>query len=433
MYESRSKALKTMASSRIDLTTYRVKLLARNGQDVKTSFCTRTAPKNSSVCYPDVTSLPTDEAPPNPRCVCFEPTNRWLSMPVWAGHAGDGSGRLFVVEQRGKVSIYNTRTRTWKNKLFMDIRSEVLISLEKGDEKGLLSLAFHPNYTNNRRLFLFYALSRDPSEPLPEEYQSRSFTYTFKVRVSEMLVREDNPDAVDVSTEKILLEVLQPFQWHNGGAMFFGTDSYLYISFGDGGGGGDPFMGAQDNTLLHGTVIRIDVDSNTSVPYTIPPDNPFVGQPGAGRGRILCGDVGQEKYEEMDVLEPGANYGWPAREGNNCYNDQCGQIGPEVYPAFSYNHTLGKSVTGGVFYRGCENKGLNGTHVFGDYKTRVLLTMDEDEDGNWTSGELPLCLDRCPNGLEKYVHGGIMSFGEDEQGYKTYTALGLGSASYRRR
>ncbi|KAK3781261.1 hypothetical protein RRG08_065992 [Elysia crispata] len=410
--------------------------------DNRDRFCARVAPKNSSMCYPDVISLPTNSEPANQHCVCFEPTNRWLSMPVWAGHAEDGSGRLFVAEQRGKVSIYDTRTKTWKLRLFLDMRSQVFISPEKGDEKGLLSLAFHPDHANNRRIFLFYALERGQSEPLPEEYQSRSFTYTFKVRVSEMLVRDDNRDAVDVSTEKILLEVLQPFQWHNGGALFFGADGYLYISFGDGGGGGDPFMGAQDNSLLHGTVIRIDVDSNTSVPYTIPADNPFVGQDGirpeifsyglrnpwrcgmdrgdkktgAGRGRILCGDVGQEKYEEMDVLVSGGNFGWPAREGNTCYNNQCGQIGPEVYPAYVYNHTLGKSVTGGVFYRGCENKGLNGTHVFGDYRSRVLLTMHENDDGNWTSGELPLCLDRCPNGLEKYVHGGIMSFGEDEQG-----------------
>ncbi|GFR69162.1 HHIP 1-like protein [Elysia marginata] len=306
-----------MSSLETGQTTYRAKPLPQNGQDIRVfpglcrgycydffdkcrnllwfldpvlakatvldnrnSFCDKVSPKNVSMCYPDVTALPSDPDTGNSRCVCFEPTNQWLSMPVWAGHAGDGSGRLFVVEQRGRVRIYETTTKTWKSNLFLDMSRRLLISPERGDEKGLLTLAFHPDHVNNRRFFLFYAVTRDSSESLPEEYKSRPFTYSFKVRVSEMLVREDNRDVVDTSSEKILLEVLQPFQWHNGGALFFGSDSYLYVSFGDGGGGGDPFQGSQNNTFLHGTVIRIDVDSDPTRPYTIPGDNPFIGQDG---------------------------------------------------------------------------------------------------------------------------------------------------------
>ncbi|GFO15899.1 hhip-like protein 1 isoform x1 [Plakobranchus ocellatus] len=410
--------------------------------DSRDGFCQRIA-VDDAYCYPDVASSPPDPEPvPSPRCVCLQPTDRWLSMPLWAGHANDGSGRLFVIEQRGRVRILDTNTGRWKTDLFLDITDQVLITPTKGDERGLLSLAFHPDHASNRRFFLFYALERDTEEELPEEYQGRLFSFTFKVRVSEMLVREDNRDQADLTTEKIILEVFQPFQYHNGGALLFGTDGYLYASFGDGGGGGDPFESSQNKTLLHGSVVRLDVDSDTSQPYTIPPNNPFVGQAGdrpeifsyglrnvwrcgvdrgengtgAGRGRILCGDVGQEGYEEMNLLTPGGNFAWPAREGPACYNnDLCGQIGPEVHPAYYYGRSVGGSVTGGAFYRGCTNRGLEGLHIFGDYRSRSLFTMNET-DGNWTTEMLPLCEGFCPPGTDAFLHGDVLSFGEDDQG-----------------
>ncbi|XP_026306746.1 HHIP-like protein 1 [Piliocolobus tephrosceles] len=204
-----------------------------------------------------------------------------------------------------------------------------------------------------------------------------------------------------LSSFRILLEVKEPASNHNGGQLLFGDDGYLYIFTGDGGMAGDPFGtfgNAQNKSALLGKVLRIDVDrKERGLPYGIPPDNPFVGDPaaqpevyalgvrnmwrcsfdrgdpasGAGRGRLFCGDVGQNKFEEVDLVERGGNYGWRAREGFECYDRSlCANSSlNDVLPIFAYPHTIGKSVTGGYVYRGCEYPNLNGLYIFGDFMT----------------------------------------------------------------
>ncbi|XP_043554362.1 HHIP-like protein 1 [Chiloscyllium plagiosum] len=198
---------------------------------------------------------------------------------------------------------------------------------------------------------------------------------------------------------RIILEVDEPASNHNGGQLLFGNDGYLYIFTGDGGMAGDPFGkygNALNKSALLGKVLRIDINNNNRGPlYKIPPDNPFIQDPDArpevyaygvrnmwrcsvdrgdpqtkeGNGRIFCGDVGQNKFEEIDIVEKGRNYGWKAREGFSCYDKKlCGNSSLNgVLPIFAYPHSVGKSVTGGYVYRGCESPNLNGLYIFGDF------------------------------------------------------------------
>ncbi|KAK7504145.1 hypothetical protein BaRGS_00004449 [Batillaria attramentaria] len=263
-----------------------------------------------------------------------------------------------------------------------------------------------------------------------------------------MHVSSSDTNKADPSTEKVLLEVNQPYANHNGGEMFFLDDGYLYVFLGDGGKAGDPHNLAQDLTSLLGKVLRLDVDTPPSgdKPYSIPGDNPFVGKEGArpdifaygvrniwrcgvdtgdrntgaGKGRVLCGDVGQSMYEELDLLKKGANYGWRAREGDECYDvDMCKQLDPKELesPVYVYDHTVGKSVTGGQFYRGCESPSLNGKYLYGDYMVGRLFSLEEASSGGWVNEDITMCgTDTCKDGLTNHVDTYIVSFGLDQKG-----------------
>jgi glucose/arabinose dehydrogenase len=331
-----------------------------------------------------------------------------LDLPDGVTNAGDGSGRLFINEQAGKVRVI-TAGGALSPTPFVDLTSRI----KSGGERGLLGLAFHPRFASNRRLFVDYTRARDGG-----------------TIVSELRASADG-SRVDPSSERIILFVPQPFANHNGGQLAFGPDGYLYIGLGDGGSGGDPYGNGQNRNVLLGKILRIDVDGPHAAgkAYGIPPDNPYAAggfAPGEGRpevwayglrnpwrfsfdrvtGELYVGDVGQNAWEEIDrqPLDPpgGANYGWNLMEGNHCFQSGCDPTGLTM-PIAEYSHQLGCSVTGGYVYRGTAQAALRGMYIFGDYCSGRLFTV-HSEDGAITTGTV------AESGLN------ISSFGEDEAG-----------------
>jgi glucose/arabinose dehydrogenase len=328
-----------------------------------------------------------------------------LAGPVDIVHAGDGSGRLFVAEQRGTIRIL--RNGALVAAPFADLGARVV----SGGEQGLLGIAFHPRYAENGRLFVDYTRRGDGATVVAEFRRSAA-----------------DPDRVDPDSERVLLTIAQPFSNHNGGALRFGPDGYLYIGMGDGGSANDPGNRAQDTRDLLGKILRIDVDRGA--PYAIPPDNPFANGVG-GRaeiwalgvrnpwrfafdrvtGDLFVGDVGQNALEEIDWLPSGtgagANLGWRMMEGHACTN-----LGGGVpcldsaltRPILQYAHDAGCSVTGGTVYRGTAVAALAGRYVYGDYCSGRIWSAGRDGAGVWTARDVAS------------TGGAISAFGEDESG-----------------
>lgn len=330
-----------------------------------------------------------------------EPVVTGLSSPVDITHAGDGSGRLFIILQGGRIVIFDGVQIL--SPPFLDITSLV----SSGGERGLLGAAFHPNYGGNGFFYVSYTDSAGDS---------------VIARYSVSL----DPNRADSTSGVILLTIPQPFSNHNGGQLHFGPDGYLYIGIGDGGSGGDPQNNGQDLGTLLGKIIRIDVDSG--LPFTVPPDNPFVGIVGAREeiwsyglrnpwrfsfdrltGDMFIGDVGQGSWEEVDFQPAnstgGENYGWRLMEGNSCFNPaiNCNN-GTLTLPILVYDHSVGCSVTGGYLYRGSKNPNLNGLYLYGDFCSGLIWGAQEDGLGGWNTTVL---LD---------TNFSISTFGEDESG-----------------
>ncbi len=339
--------------------------------------------------------------------------------PLYLTYAPDGRRRLFVVEQGGRIWVM-ARPGAARKKLFLDLSKKTAARWER----GLLGLAFHPQYAENGYFFVYYS---DPSA------RRRSRAIDHRSVVARFKVSAD-PDRADPKSEREILSVDQPYGNHNGGCLQFGPDGFLYIGLGDGGSGGDPHGNAQDLGSLLGKILRIDIDAllelktarkispiddprdDPRVPrrqqqdmadvireamrppraqdrarrgasYHIPKDNPFVGVEGARpeiwayglrnpwrfsfdpeSGALWAGDVGQGEVEEIDLIVPGGNYGWNIFEGSQSYLD--GGPAPEGYvaPVIDYLHAqVGRSVTGGYVYRGDSVPGLHGVYVYGDY------------------------------------------------------------------
>ena len=304
--------------------------------------------------------------------------------------------------QGGKILIYNGRQLL--STPFLDISPLV----STGNERGLLSIAFHPDYINNGFLFLNYT-------------NTDGVTVIARYRVSS------NPDAVDPTSANVLLTIPQPFGNHNGGQLQFGPDGYLYIGMGDGGSSGDPSNFAQNPTKLLGKMLRIDVDAGS--PYGLPSDNPFVGNPysrdeiwASGlrnpwrfsfdrlTGDLFIADVGQRSWEEVNFQPAGSiggeNYGWRLMEGNHCYEPEANcNDGSLVLPTLEYGHSLGDcSITGGYRYRGSKNPRLYGLYIYGDFCSGRIWGAAKTESGQWTTNEL----------LDTDFF--ISAFGEDEAG-----------------
>ena len=332
-----------------------------------------------------------------------------LDSPIYITNAHDGSNRLFIVEQPGRIKVLQPASDS--PTVFLDITSRVL----SGGERGLLGLAFHPQFSINRRFFVNYTRRSDGATVIAEYRASNS-----------------NPDTASTN-ETVLLVVPQPFANHNGGMIEFGPDGFLYIGMGDGGSANDPGNRAQNLQELLGKILRIDVDrSEAGLSYASPSNNPFVGIAGRDEifayglrnpwrfsfdratGRLYAGDVGQGAREEIDIVTSGGNYGWRVKEGTFCANDSqlCGTLN-SIPPIAEYSHAGGRcSVTGGYVYRGTRGSLPSGSYVYADFCTGEIFLLND--------GSSSLIFDTSLN---------ISSFGEDEAG-EIYV-VGIGGTIHR--
>jgi len=335
--------------------------------------------------------------------VVLEPIASNIARPVAMAHANDGSGRLFIAEQRGIIRIWDGSTILATP--FLDIDSLVSCC----GEQGLLGLAFHPDHESNGHFFVYYT-------------DNGGDTVVARYTVSA------DPNVADPASSQVVLNQSQPYSNHNGGQIAFGPDRKLYIGLGDGGSGGDPLDSGQDLLSWLGAILRLDVDS---LPYSIPPDNPFVGNPDAldeiwawglrnpwrfsfdrTTGDLFIGDVGQGSWEEVN-LQPaasagGENYGWRLMEGNHCYNPptDCND-GSLILPVLEYSHGSGRcSINGGYRYRGLLSYDLYGDYIFGDYCTGEIWAATVDATGAWSSTLLTTV----------GASFSLTTFGEDEDG-----------------
>jgi glucose/arabinose dehydrogenase len=386
-----------------------------------------------------------------------------LTSPIGIVAAPDGSGRLFVLDQIGLIRIVAS-DGTLLAEPFLDLRSQIVPLMTSFDERGLLGLAFHPDYAENGRFFVYYSAPLRAGAPAGFDHTST---------VSEFVVSED-PNRADAGSERILLQVDKPQFNHNGGTVAFGPDGSLYISLGDGGGADDVGLGHVEDWYeanaggngqdiehnLLGNILRIDVDSG--VPYGIPADNPFTGTAGCADGcdeifaygfrnpyrfsfdiggahRLFAGDAGQELWEEVSIVDKGGNYGWNVKEGTHCFDTENPDVSPPecpdtvgdghpragdplIDPLIEYaNHHqpggLGATVVGGFVYRGDVLPQLSGRYVFGDWSREfeepdgTLFVASPRKKGLWLMQELRIATE--PSGrIGHYVLG----FGQDPAG-----------------
>jgi len=330
-----------------------------------------------------------------------------FTRPLLVTHAGDGTNRIFVVQQDGLIKVFPNDTTVTSSTVFLNITNKLSSTF---GEEGLLGLAFHPDYENNGYFYVNY------TAPSP-----------LRTVVARYSARPEDPNRADSLSELIILTVTQPYSNHNGGMILFGMDEYLYIGMGDGGSGGDPQNHGQNLQSLLGKMLRIDIDTTDgSQNYGIPPTNPFYGNPAAGReeifawglrnpwrfsedtttGMMLVGDVGQGAWEEIDWMIVALNYGWRCYEGNTPYNTGgCGPITEYTFPIKVYPHANGDcSITGGYIYRGYRRPDLTGAYIYGDYCTGRIWLL-RYENGQVTADSL---LINAPFS--------VSSFGMDEDG-----------------
>lgn len=327
--------------------------------------------------------------------VRVEPFVSGTEFPVCVTH--DGTKRLFIVEQRGRIRL--VVDGKLQAEPYLDIRDRVRF----GGECGLLCVAFHPGFAKNGRFFVNYTSVRGGG---------------LHTRISEFHV---DPKATQASadTERILFTFKQPWANHNGGQILFGPDGKLYIGTGDGGLAGDPLNSGQSLDTLLGKILRIDVDGDQ--PYGVPADNPFVGRSSArpeiwcygmrnpwrfcfdpATKLMYCADVGQDQWEEIDIIEKGKNYGWNIMEGNHEYKDGRPKTGL-VPPIKEYGHNVGLSITGGYVYRGKKIPALTGYYIYGDYDSGRVWAL-KYEAGRVTAD------------VQLFIAASISSFGEDSDG-----------------
>ncbi|MXV13997.1 PQQ-dependent sugar dehydrogenase [Hufsiella ginkgonis] len=339
-----------------------------------------------------------------------------FELPVELTSPEDGTNRLFVVEQQGRIQVFANKPGVKIKSAFLDIASKV----KSGGEMGLLGLAFHPDYRSNGYFYVNYTRG-NPLETV----------------ISRFKVSTSNPNLADPASETILLTYPQPYSNHNGGKVAFGPDKMLYIAVGDGGSGADPHNNGQNRRTLLGKILRIDVyKTEGALQYAIPGDNPFRGNTEGFReeiyawglrnpwrfafdrknGTLWAGDVGQNKIEEIDIIEKGGNYGWRVMEANELFKRDPENKATLINPIWSYPHGAdGNSVTGGYV---CYDKSLptlTGKYLFGDFTSGNIwaLTYSGKEA---VSNEL----------LTRLPQGGLSSFGEDTQGNLFMLALGPG-------
>src|SRR5436190_560110 len=381
-----------------------------------------------------------------------------LTAPVTLASAPDNTGRLFIVDQIGLIKILGS-DGTVLSQPFLDLSSRIIPLRPGYDERGLLGLAFHPNYATNGRFFVYYNAPLRPGAPPG---------YDDTATLSEFRVSETDPNVADPTSERIILQIDKPQFNHNGGTILFGPDGYLYLSIGDGGGANDVGLGHVEDWYadnaggngqdieqnLLGNILRIDINSGS--PYGIPPDNPFVGTTGldeiyaygfrnpyrmsfdlGSSHSLFASDAGQNLWEEVSLVVKGGNYGWNVKEGTHCFDAENPLVPPPTCPdsapggvplldpIIEYVNTanpigggLGQAVVGGYIYRGALLPQLRGRYVFGDWNkgggggpNGSLFAATPRADGLWRMQEL--FVTTSPNGrLGHYVLG----FGQDPSG-----------------
>lgn len=327
-----------------------------------------------------------------------------FDRPVELTFADDGSDRLFVVEQRGVIRVFENKPDAAEASMFLDLTDVVL---SEGYEQGLLGLAFHPQYKTNRQFFVSYTAQKGTSV------------------ISRFLCSPDDPKKALRQSEEVLLKVDQPYANHNGGSICFGPDGYLYIGFGDGGLADDPHLNAQNLETLLGSILRIDVNhKDENLAYAVPEDNPFTKRKRARgeiwayglrnpwrlafdrkTGQLWTGDVGQNRYEEVNRIVRGGNYGWSLREGFHDFNPNTpAQPHDLIDPISEYFRGEGISVTGGKIYRGQKLKEFQGAYFYGDFGSGNVWAISHATE--------------TPESARKVARTAlpITAFGEDRQG-----------------
>jgi glucose/arabinose dehydrogenase len=326
-----------------------------------------------------------------------------FDAPVDYTYANDGTNRVFVVEQAGRVKVFENNSATASTATYLDIRNKVAY----GGEMGLLGLAFHPKFKENGYFYVNYT-KNNPRETIVSRFKAPSA----------------NATSVDPSSEVVLFRFDQPYANHNGGKVLFGHDGYLYVSTGDGGSGGDPKNNAQNRSSWLGKILRIDVNSTEKGRYGIPSDNPYKGNKDGYReeiyayglrnpwrisfddkGQLWAGDVGQNEIEEVDIVERGGNYGWRVKEGKAEYkaSDPKSEV-TLIPPVWQYSHDNGDvSITGGYVYRGTQNEPLKGKYIYADYASGRVWALTAS--GKKATNN-QLLIERA---------GSISAFGEDQK------------------
>ncbi|MGA2030154.1 MAG: PQQ-dependent sugar dehydrogenase [Verrucomicrobiota bacterium] len=367
--------------------------------------------------------------------------NLEIQRPIWMSEAPDGSGRFFVIGQAGKILIVQKDSDGSAAKEFLNIEERHPYF---DNEDGLMSIAFHPGFKTNGLFYIYY------NQKNPEDQNSQPLNFPFRSVISEFKVSASDPDKADMTSERIILEVQQPFSNHKGGELAFGPDGYLYLGLGDGGAGDDPFGSGQNTATLLAKILRIDVNTRSTtmngwhrqkLEYGIPSDNPFVNEPNMGfgarkeifayglrnpwrysfdreTGALWVGDVGQDLWEEVDLVTNGGNYGWSVREGAHHFKP--GPAGAQyIDPVMEYthrpnlqsqgmfpDHSIGLCVIGGYVYRGQKYPSLDGVYVYGDYNLGTIWGFRYDYDAHKVTTEDTLL--RQPQN--------ISSFAEDQDG-----------------
>ena len=355
-----------------------------------------------------------DEGPLPVQAVKAFPKLRF-KRPIVLTHAGDGTGRVFVASQLGVIHVFPNDQDVTESKVFMDITPRVVYK-DRENEEGLLGMAFHPQFKSNGEFFIYYTTTDAPHTSV----------------ISRFRVSKTDPNVAEPASEEVILRIPQPYWNHNGGTIVFGPDGYLYVGLGDGGNKNDPHENGQNLKTLLGKILRIDVDHRSgNLKYAIPKDNPFVGRDNGVREEIyalgvrniwrmsfdretgVCwaGDVGQDIWEEIDLIVPGGNYGWNIREGKHPFGPKGVEARADLIdPIFEYPHTVGKSITGGHVYRGKKVPALVGSYLYADYVTGKLYALRYDDKQKKVTANRTIAGNVFP----------VMSFGEAEDGEVYY-------------
>ncbi|SFH95166.1 PQQ-dependent sugar dehydrogenase [Planctomicrobium piriforme] len=328
--------------------------------------------------------------------------------PIVVTYPPDGSNRIFVGEQHGGIWAFDNKPDAAEAKLVLDIRDRVLYN-DKQNEEGFLGLCAHPKFKENGYIYVYYT----PNGGL-------------ETHISRFERSKTDPQIFDPASEKLLFTLKQPYWNHNGGTICFGPDGYLYVALGDGGAGDDPHDNGQNLNTLLGKILRIDVDHEADGKgYSIPKDNPFVGQANtqpeiwayglrnvwrmafdSKTGHLWAADVGQNLWEEIDLIVKGGNYGWNRREGFHEFGSKSIEDSKVIDPIWEYDHQVGKSITGGSVYRGKALPELAGKYLYADYITGRLWALHYDEAAKKVVSNERIPSQQMP----------VITFGDDEQG-----------------